>query len=75
IFTATSGWEFPAGLGSSTLSTNEIDTILRGSVNGGNFALSNINVVPEPGSWLLLVAGAVMLNARRRRQRVSLGSV
>ena len=67
IFTATTGWEFPAGLGSSTLASNEIDTILRGSNIGGNFALSNISVVPEPGSWLLLIAGAVVLTGRRRR--------
>jgi hypothetical protein len=68
IFTTTSGWEFPAALGSSTLATNEIDTIIRGSSAGGNFLLSNISVVPEPGSWMLLAAGAVVLNGRRRRR-------
>lgn len=73
IFTTTSGWEFPAALGSSTLATNEIDRIIRGSSAGGNFLLSNISVVPEPGSWMLLAAGAVVLNGRRRR-RSSLGS-
>ena len=68
IFTATSGWEFPAALASSTLATNEIDTVIRGSSAGGNFLLSNISVVPEPGSWMLLAAGAVVLNGRRRRR-------
>lgn len=67
IFTTTSGWEFPAALGSQTLATNEIDTIIRGSNDGTNFLLSNISVVPEPGCWVLLAAGAVLLNGRRRR--------
>ena len=69
IFTSTSGWEFPAALGSSTLATNENVVIMRGSSLSGNLALDNISVVPEPGSWLLLAAGALVLNGRRRRQR------
>ena len=70
IFTTTSGWEFPAASalgGSSTLNTNEIDTIIRGSTNGSNYALSNVSAVPEPGSWLLIVAGAVVVARSRRR--------
>ena len=70
IFTTTNGWEFPAATvlgGSSTLNTNEIDTVIRGSSQGGNYALSSVSVVPEPGSWLLLVAGVAVLNQRRRR--------
>lgn len=74
IFTSTAGWEFPAGLGSSTLATDENVVILRGSNLSGNLALDNVNVVPEPGSWLLLVAGTVVLTSRRRRQR-SLGTL
>ena len=64
IFTTTSGWEFPAALGSQTLASNKINDVIRGSSLGGNYALS---VVPEPGSWLLLMLGSVVLNYRRRR--------
>ena len=67
IFTSSGGWEFPSGLGSTTLGTNENVVILRGSSLSGNLALDNISVVPEPGSWLLLIVGAVALTGRRRR--------
>jgi len=68
IFTSTSKWAFPQALGSNTLTTTTLDNVIRGSTEpNGNFALSNISVVPEPGSWLLLMAGAVALTGRKRR--------
>ncbi len=74
IFTSTGGWEFPAALGSSTLSTSASENvvIIRGDSLGGNLALSNINIVPEPGSWLMLIVGAVVLTGRRRRSGLQL---
>ncbi len=66
IFTTSSGWEFPSSPGSQTMSTSEINDVIRGSQNGSNYALS---VVPEPGSWVLLMVGAVVLNYRRHRRQ------
>ena len=69
IFTTTNGWEFPAATvlgGSSTLNTNEIDTVIRGGTVGANYSLSNVSTVPEPGSCLLLALGSVLIVRRRR---------
>lgn len=70
IYTASTGWNFPEALGSETLSTFEIDTVIRGGTTGGlattdRFSLSP---VPEPaGSLLILVAGLVFRLRRRHR--------
>lgn len=63
IFSASTGWELPNDLGSSTLSTFEIDTVIRGTNTGSQFQLSP---VPEP-SGLLLLLTSVCVFARRRR--------
>jgi hypothetical protein len=64
IFSALNGWEFPAGLGSSTLNTNEVDIISRGSGTSGQLRLA---AVPEPSSLVMLVAlGGLMRRVRRR---------
>lgn len=65
IFSSTSGWGFPMNPGSETLSTFEIDQVIRGTDTGTQFQLSP---VPEPGSLVLLLAGAVFLVVRTRRQ-------
>lgn len=68
IFSATSGWNFPNSLGSETLATFEIDSILRGSTTGGIDTTDRLqlSVVPEPGTVLLL---GLTLALRLRRQR------
>lgn len=65
IFTASSGWAFPADLGSATLSTFEVDTVVRGTDTGSQLRLSGVAVVPEPGSLLLIVAAGLVLRRRR----------
>jgi hypothetical protein len=63
IYTASTGWEFPSDLGSTVLSTFEIDNVIRGNNTGLQFQLSP---VPEPGGLLLLlVTGGVLLRRRR----------
>ena len=64
IFTASTGWGFPTSPGSETLSTFEIDTVVRGADTGTQFRLSP---VPEPGSLALLVVGAGLFVFRSRR--------
>jgi hypothetical protein len=73
IYTSTTGWNFPNGLGSETLSTFEIDTVIRGSTTGGlattdRFSLSP---VPEPGGSLLILAAGLVLRLRRTRRHTS----
>ena len=63
IFSASTGWEMPNDLGSSTLSTFEVDTVIRGVNTGSQLQLSP---VPEP-SGLLLLFTSVCAFARRRR--------
>lgn len=65
IFSATTGWAFPAALGSVTLSTFEIDNVVRGTNTGTQYQLSNVSVVPEPGSLFLIAAAGVLLRRRR----------
>lgn len=67
IFTATTrpndNWDFPNDHGNSTLSTFEIDIVIRGNNTGLQFQLSP---VPEPsGLLILLAAGGVLLRRRR----------
>lgn len=64
IFTASSGWEVPADLGSTTLSTFEPVVVVRGDTTGDRF---NLSPVPEPNSLMLLSLGAVVLLRRARR--------
>ena len=71
IFSATtrsgSNWDFPNDLGASTLSTFEIDNVVRGLDTGSQFRLAPVVVpVPEPGSLLLLFVGSGLLLRRRR---------
>jgi len=68
IFTATSGWNFPNGLGSETLATFEVNSIIRGSTTGGVTTADQLRLsaVPEPGSALLLLTAAALLPRRRR---------
>lgn len=63
IFSASTGWEMPNDLGSSTLSTFEVDTVVRGVNTGSQLQLSP---VPEPSGLLLLLTSACIF-ARRRR--------
>ena len=65
IFSATTGWDFPAALGSATLSTFEVDTVLRGTNTGSQLQLSSVGVIPEPGSLLLIMAAGIVLRRRR----------
>lgn len=68
IFTAASGWNFPNGLGSETLATFEVNSIIRGSTTGGVTTSDQLRLstVPEPGSALLLLAAACLMPRRRR---------
>lgn len=68
IFTATSGWNFPNALGSETLATFEVNSIIRGSTTGGVTTADQLRLsaVPEPGSALLMLAAAALLPRRRR---------
>ncbi len=71
IFSATTqagtNWDFPSDLGSSTLSTFEINNILRGTDTGTQFRLASIVApVPEPGSLLLLLSATGLLIRRKR---------
>jgi hypothetical protein len=68
IFSASTGWEFPAALGSQTLATLEVDTYVRGSFDNTNqhIQLSPVSVVPEPSSLLLLLSVAIVARRRRR---------
>lgn len=72
IFSATSGWNFPSDLGQETLSTFEVNDIVRGSTTGGitsadQLRLSSIAAVPEASSsMLLLTTGLIALRRRRR---------
>lgn len=65
IFSATAGWAFPANSGSETLSTSEVNNVVRGTNTGTELRLSNVSVVPEPGSLLLIMAAGAMLRRRR----------
>ncbi len=72
IFSATTqpttNWDFPNDLGASTLSTFEIDTVVRGEDTGGQFRLAPSTVpVPEPGSLLLVMIASGVFMGRRRR--------
>lgn len=75
IFSAVSGWEFPAALGSQTLATFEITNaateVVRGSYDGGSqqLRLDAISNVPEPGSLTLLVIAGFVAQRRRRGPR------
>ena len=65
IFTASTGWEFPNDFAASTLSTFEVDTVVRGTNTGAQLQLSGVSVIPEPGSLLLIVAAGIVLRRRR----------
>lgn len=69
IFSATSGWDFPNGLGSETISTSEINQVVRGTADLGNnaYQLASIAPVPEPGSGLAVLLGIGFMLRRRRR--------
>jgi hypothetical protein len=64
IFTASSGWDVPADLGSTTLSTFEPVVVVRGDTTGDRF---NLSPVPEPNSLMLVSLGALVLMRRARR--------
>lgn len=71
IFSATTqlaaNWDFPFDLGSSTLSTFEINNVIRGTDTGTQFRLAPVvTPVPEPGSLLLVMAASGLLMRRRR---------
>lgn len=67
IFTTSSGWEFPAALGSQTLASIEVEeaNIIRGSFNSTSNHL-RLSVVPEPSGLLLLLSTALVVRRRRR---------
>jgi hypothetical protein len=73
IFTSSSPvWTFPADLSQRTLSTFQVDTIIRGSTTGGTttgdqLRLASVaTVVPEPSSLLLLLSCGFIARRRRR---------
>ncbi len=70
IFSATTrplaNWDFPNDLGSSTLSTSEIDNVIRGFDSSTQFQLSSVIAVPEPSGLLLLLITGFCLIRRRR---------
>lgn len=72
IFSAATGWEFPAALGSQTLASFEITNpsteIIRGGLDAGSqqLRLSALSNIPEPGSLMLLVAAGLVARRRRR---------
>lgn len=65
IFTSSTNWGFPINPGSETLSTFEIDNVIRGLNTGTQFQLSPI---PEPGSIVLVILGVGFLVFRSRRE-------
>ncbi len=67
IFTSTTGWGYPMMHGSETLSTFEVDDVIRGNDTGTELRLASIAAVPEPGSALLVMVGACALFRRSRR--------
>jgi hypothetical protein len=64
VFSATVGWDFPIEPGSSTLSTFEVDEVVRGTDTGTELRLS---AVPEPQAMILFAAAALFFSGRRRR--------
>ncbi len=76
VFTASTGWNFPAALGSETLATKEITDVLRGiSVGAVNLSSSQLQLspivspVPEPSGAMLIAIisfGVVLRRARRQ---------
>ncbi len=74
IYSATSGWNFPNSLGSETLASFEVDTVLRGGYTGtlGSLTSSDklmLSPVPEPGSLLLILGSVLTFSLRRSRRR------
>jgi hypothetical protein len=67
IFSSTTGWGYPMMHGSETLSTFEVDQVIRGNDTGTELRLANIAAVPEPGSALLALVGGLALFRRSRR--------
>ena len=74
IYTSTTGWNFPEALGSETLSTFEIDTIIRGSTTGGLTTSDRLSLspVPEPAGSLLILATGLIYHLRRTRRPTSI---
>ena len=71
IYSSSTGWNFPNGLGSETLASFEIDTVIRGATTGGTTSSDRLSLapVPEPaGLFLILLTGAMMFVRRSRRR-------
>ena len=66
IFTATTGWNMPNDVGSETLGSEEVNSIIRGSSTSTTLRLAN--VVPEPSVASLSLVGALLGLVRRRRR-------
>jgi len=71
IYTSSSGWNFPSGLGAETLATFEIDSVLRGGTTGGMTSADRFSLspVPEPTGLFLLLCAGFALGFRRSRHR------
>jgi hypothetical protein len=67
IFSASSGWNFPAANGSETLSSAEVNTYERGYLDVANGQL-RLAVIPEPGGATLLMSLGLLLQLRRRNR-------
>jgi hypothetical protein len=71
IFSSTT-WAFPNDLGQQTMSSFDVDSVIRGSTTGGTttgdkLMLSSVAVVPEPSSSLLVLTTGLITLRRRRR--------
>lgn len=71
IYSSSTGWNFPNGLGSETLASFEIDTVIRGATTGGTTSSDRLSLapVPEPAGLCLVLLTAAMMSLRRSRRR------
>ena len=72
IYSSSTAWAVPPDLGSVVLSTDDINTVVRGSKDvSGNYHLATIPAaVPEPsGLVLIAITGALIITKRSKLKR------